>query len=208
MHCMHVIHTYAPCAHTHTSLHICQGYKQQKGFIIAQAPMKSTCQDFWKMVYERECGVIVMLSDLVESGEVGLNWALYRLLILHAVQSWSHFPFTGGVLPVLAFWWYQGGTEVWGVHRICSPNHKAEWLHTMWNQHQKPQGNGMSQQDKFCGLYIFSGPMCINQCLVATLYRNHGFSKTNHFYYSTAFNFCWVRILCYWSLWRPIVISC
>ena len=48
-----------------------QGYKQKRGFIIAQAPMKSTCRDFWKMVYERECGVIVMLSDLVENGEVG-----------------------------------------------------------------------------------------------------------------------------------------
>ena len=51
---------------THT-----QGYKQWKGFIIAQAPMNSTCRDFWKMVYERECGVIVMLSDLLENGEVG-----------------------------------------------------------------------------------------------------------------------------------------
>ena len=54
--------------------HLCgyvQGYKQKRGFIIAQAPMKSTCRDFWKMVYERECGVIVMLSDLVENGEVG-----------------------------------------------------------------------------------------------------------------------------------------
>ena len=58
-----------------------QGYKQRKGFIIAQAPMKSTCRDFWKMVYERECGVIVMLSDLVENEEV----ELYRLPILHAV---------------------------------------------------------------------------------------------------------------------------
>ena len=33
--------------------------------------MKSTRRDFWKMVYERECGVIVMLSDLTENGEVG-----------------------------------------------------------------------------------------------------------------------------------------
>ena len=33
--------------------------------------MNSTCRDFWKMVYERECGVVVMLSDLVENGEVG-----------------------------------------------------------------------------------------------------------------------------------------
>ena len=43
--------------------------------------MKSTCQDFWKMVYERECGVIVMLSDLVENEEVGRT-ELYRLPIL------------------------------------------------------------------------------------------------------------------------------
>ena len=34
-----------------------------------------------------------------------------------------------------------------------------------------PQGNKMSQQDIFCGLYIFSGPMCINQCLVDVLYK-------------------------------------
>ena len=53
------------------SLHIHnQGYKQYKGFIIAQAPMQFTCRDFWKMVYERECGVVVMLSDLVENGKV------------------------------------------------------------------------------------------------------------------------------------------
>ena len=58
-----------------------QGYKQKRGFIIAQAPIKSTCRDFWKMVYERECGVIVMLSDLVENGEVGRT-KLYRLPIL------------------------------------------------------------------------------------------------------------------------------
>ena len=55
----------------HTTCTSEQGYKQQRGFIIAQAPMKSTCRDFWKMVYERECGVVVMLSDLVENGEVG-----------------------------------------------------------------------------------------------------------------------------------------
>ena len=50
-----------------------QGYKQYKGFIIAQAPMKFTCRDFWKMIYERECGVVVMLSDLVENGRVGCS---------------------------------------------------------------------------------------------------------------------------------------
>ena len=46
--------------------------------------MKATCRDFWKMVYERECGVIVILSDLVENGKVGRT-ELYRLPILLAV---------------------------------------------------------------------------------------------------------------------------
>jgi len=32
--------------------------------------MQFTCRDFWKMVYERECGVVMMLSDLVENGRV------------------------------------------------------------------------------------------------------------------------------------------
>ena len=27
-------------------------------------------QRFWKMIYDRKCGVIVMLCDLVEDGEV------------------------------------------------------------------------------------------------------------------------------------------
>ena len=46
-------------------------YRQKHAFIIAQAPLEETCRDFWKMVYERECGVIVMLSGLVEEGQVG-----------------------------------------------------------------------------------------------------------------------------------------
>ena len=47
-----------------------QGYKQQRAFIIAQGPMKSTSRDFWKMIFSRKCSVIVMLSDLCEQGEV------------------------------------------------------------------------------------------------------------------------------------------
>ncbi|CAI8028519.1 Receptor-type tyrosine-protein phosphatase alpha [Geodia barretti] len=45
------------------------GYKQQRAFIIAQSPMQSTARDFWKTVYDRKCGVLVMLCDLVESGK-------------------------------------------------------------------------------------------------------------------------------------------
>ena len=50
-----------------------QGYKQQKAFIIAQSPMQSTIRDFWKMIHDRKCGVIIMLCDLVENGQVHLK---------------------------------------------------------------------------------------------------------------------------------------
>ncbi|CAI8010985.1 Receptor-type tyrosine-protein phosphatase mu [Geodia barretti] len=46
------------------------GYKQKRAFIIAQSPMESTARDFWKMVHDRKCGVIVMLCDLLEDGQV------------------------------------------------------------------------------------------------------------------------------------------
>ena len=52
-----------------------QGYKQQRAFIITQGPMQSTARDFWKMIHDRSCTVIVMLSDLVEKGQVQINLA-------------------------------------------------------------------------------------------------------------------------------------
>jgi protein tyrosine phosphatase len=45
-------------------------HRQKEAFIIAQAPLEETCRDFWKMVHERECGAIVMLSGQVEQGRV------------------------------------------------------------------------------------------------------------------------------------------
>ncbi len=47
-----------------------QGYKQQKAFIIAQNPLESTIRNFWKLVTDQKCGAVVMLSQLVETGEV------------------------------------------------------------------------------------------------------------------------------------------
>ncbi len=47
-----------------------QGYKQKKAFILTQGPLTNTCRDFWKMVYDRNCGVIVMLTGIFEEEEV------------------------------------------------------------------------------------------------------------------------------------------
>ena len=53
-----------------TDVQICnlQGYKHKKAFIIAEGPLESTVRNFWKMIYDRKCAVVVMVSGLVEEG--------------------------------------------------------------------------------------------------------------------------------------------
>ena len=46
-----------------------QGYKHKRAFIVAEGPMQSTVRNFWKMIYERNCAVVVMTSDLIEGGQ-------------------------------------------------------------------------------------------------------------------------------------------
>ncbi|PVU84590.1 hypothetical protein BB559_007546 [Furculomyces boomerangus] len=37
-------------------------------YIVSQGPMKTTVNDFWQMIWEKEIGVIVMLGELIENG--------------------------------------------------------------------------------------------------------------------------------------------
>ncbi|XP_017757803.1 PREDICTED: mucin-17 [Eufriesea mexicana] len=37
-------------------------------YVACQAPMESTVTDFWRMIWEQQCKVIIMLTDLVENG--------------------------------------------------------------------------------------------------------------------------------------------
>ena len=43
-----------------------QGYHQREAFILTQAPLKNTIQDFWRMLWEYEVYSVVMISSAKE----------------------------------------------------------------------------------------------------------------------------------------------
>ncbi|XP_031137144.1 receptor-type tyrosine-protein phosphatase S-like isoform X14 [Sander lucioperca] len=47
------------------------GYRQQRGYIATQGPLAETTEDFWRMLWEHNSTIVVMLTKLREMGRVG-----------------------------------------------------------------------------------------------------------------------------------------
>ncbi|XP_002106580.3 tyrosine-protein phosphatase non-receptor type 9 [Drosophila simulans] len=44
------------------------GYKENSAYITTQGPLPNTCKDFWRMIWEQHCLLIVMTMRVVERG--------------------------------------------------------------------------------------------------------------------------------------------
>lgn len=79
-----------------------QGYNgQEKAYIATQGPMRNTVSDFWEMVWQEKVPLIVMLTQLRETKEVGGRVTVLDELrhTLRAAQSspgsWPSLPLAG-----------------------------------------------------------------------------------------------------------------
>ena len=54
-----------------------QAYRERNAFIMAQAPLESTIEDFWQMGLQYKIGTVVMLNNLQEDNAVRLRIIVY-----------------------------------------------------------------------------------------------------------------------------------
>ena len=72
---------------------------RHKAYIATQGPLQGTVEDFWRLVWEQQSAVIVMLTNVKERSKVGGRWCQELLAVGHSL---SLLTLAGEVLFVLA----------------------------------------------------------------------------------------------------------
>ena len=77
-------------------------YHNRRAFIATQAPLPHTTGDFWRMIWQCNSPVIVMLTELVEKGQVSLVCQSAPLSRGNGLLCVCVCVCAGAMLPVLA----------------------------------------------------------------------------------------------------------
>lgn len=81
---------------TRSCLPSSQGYSHPQEFIATQGPLKKTLEDFWRLVWEQQVHIIVMLTVGMENGRVSMPCSFPEW-----PQGGTHSPYRNGPLAVL-----------------------------------------------------------------------------------------------------------
>ena len=63
------------------------GYQRPRAYIATQGPLPDTFSAFWRLVWEQNVHIVVMITNLMERGRVGeLLWATDQGAIVYDIN--------------------------------------------------------------------------------------------------------------------------